>query len=77
MEPSVYEMIEQSCKLLRVDLSGDEMALFSNNKGLSQAQLDAIVELFHYLEVKKHDTVIETLLRLSRLPIKVPKTFLT
>jgi DNA replication protein DnaC len=75
MEPSVYERIEQSCKLLRVDLSGDEMALFSNNKGLSQAQLDAIVEIFHYLEVKKHDTVIETLLRLSRLPIKVPKTF--
>ena len=75
MEPSVYERIEQSCKILRVDLSGDEMALFSNNKGLSQAQLDAIVEIFHYLEVKKHDTVIETLLRLSRLPIKVPKTF--
>lgn len=75
MEPSVYEMIEQSCKVLRIDLSGDEMALFSNNKGLSQKQLDAIGELFRYLSVKKHDTVIETLLRLSRLPIKVPKTF--
>ncbi len=75
MEPSVYEMIEQSCNVLRVDLSGDEMALFSNNKGLSQEQLDAIGELFHYLEEKKHDTVIETLLRLSRLPLKAPKTF--
>lgn len=75
MDPSVYDLIGQSCKALKLDLSVDEMAAFSYDNGLSPEQLGAIERLFTYLEEKKHHTVIETLLRLSRLPIKVPKTF--
>lgn len=75
MDQSVYEMIGQSCQVLRVDLSADEMARFSGEKSLSQEQLGAIEDLFRYLEEKKHETVIETLLKLSRLPLKAPKTF--
>ena len=75
MDQSVYEMIGQSCQVLRVDLSADEMARFSGEKSLSQEQLGAIGDLFRYLEEKKHETVIETLLKLSRLPLKAPKTF--
>ncbi len=75
MEQSVFEMIGQSSRVLKVDLSAEEMASFSNDKGLSQEQLGAIGELFHYLENKKHETIIDTLLKLSRLPIRSPKTF--
>ena len=75
MDPSAFERIEQSCKALKVDLSSKEMAVFTEQKGLTPEQLGAVADLFHYLEEKKHQTVIDTLLRLSRLPIKVPKTF--
>ncbi len=75
MGSSVYELIGRSCKALKLDLSVDEMATFSCDNGLSHEQLGAIESLFTYLEEKKYRTVIETLLRLSRLPIKVPKIF--
>ena len=72
---SVFDRIGDSCKYLNVDLSPSEMAVFSDNNNLSREQLDAVAEIFNYLAEKKHHTVIETLLRLSRLPLKVPKTF--
>lgn len=72
---SVFDRIGDSCKSLNVDLSPSEMAVFADNNNLSQQQLDAVAGIFCYLEEKKHQTVIETLLRLSRLPLKVPKTF--
>ena len=75
MDPSAFERIEQSCKALKVDLSSKEMAVFTEQKALTPEQLGAVADLFHYLEEKKHQTVIDTLLRLSRLPIKAPKTF--
>lgn len=75
MEQSAFDLIEQSCRALKVDLSSLEMAVFAEHNALTQEQLSAIVDLFRCLEEKKHQTVIDTLLRLSRLPIKVPKTF--
>lgn len=75
MEQSVYDLIGKSCQALKVDLSAYEMAAFSIENALSQEQLSAIGILFSHLEEKKHRTTIDTLLRLSRLPIKVPKTF--
>lgn len=75
MQSSVFEQIGQSCRVLKIDLSSEEMASFSDDNTLSHEQLNAIASLFYHLEKKRHQTVIETLLRLSRLPIKVPKTF--
>ena len=75
MEQSLFSLIEQSCKVLDVDLSAAEMADYAGKNDLPPEQLKAIMELFQHLEGKKHQTVIETLLRLSRLPLKNPKTF--
>ena len=74
-EPSVFDRIEGCCKYLKVDLSSSEMASFAESKAMSQEQLGAVAGIFDYLEDKKRQTVIETLLRLSRLPLKAPKTF--
>ena len=75
MEPSSFSLIEQSCKVLGVDLSAAEMAEYVGKNELPPEHLKSITDLFSHLEEKKHQTVIETLLRLSRLPMKVPKTF--
>ena len=74
-EPSVFDRISDCCQSLKVDLTSSEMAVFAESKSLTQEQLDAVAGIFDYLEEKKRQTVIETLLRLSRLPLKVPKTF--
>jgi hypothetical protein len=72
---AIFERIEQSCKALKIDLSFGEIASFADDNTLSPEQLDAIASLFGHLEDKKHQTVIDFLLRTSRLPLKVPKTF--
>ena len=74
-EPSVFDRISDCCQSLKVDLTSSEMAVFADSRSLTQEQLDAVAGIFDYLEEKKRQTVIETLLRLSRLPLKVPKTF--
>ena len=72
---AIFERIEQSCKALKIDLSFGEIASFADDNTLSPEQLNAIASLFGHLEDKKHQTVIDFLLRTSRLPLKVPKTF--
>ena len=75
MAMSAFELVETSSKILKVDLQSKELASFVDSHNLDPHQVAAIAELFQYLEEKKHQTVIDTLLRLSRLPVKVPKTF--
>lgn len=75
MEQSVFDRIGQSCDVLKLDLSSTEMASFAEKNDLTQQQLDAVNSLFEFLAEKKRKTCVETLLRLSRLPVKVPKTF--
>lgn len=60
---------------LKLDFNGKELATIAANRHYSGDQLKAISEVFDYLSTKKHDTVINTLLKMSRLPTKEPKTF--
>ena len=75
MGPSPYEVIAGSCKALSLDLGSTEMAHFVEENSLNAEQLSAIIDLLSYLEVKKHRTSVETMLRLGRFPKKAPKTF--
>ena len=67
--------IDQCCEVLKLDFSSAELAQLATEKGFSQATLDHIEGLFEYLKDKKEQTTIQTILRMSRLPQKVPKTF--
>ena len=75
MNETVFETIQESAEALRIDLTAQELAVFAEDRELTPEQLEAANQLFSYLAKKKHDKVIETLLRLSRLPDKQPKTF--
>ena len=75
MGESVYERIHNCAKALNVDLGDQELAAIAIEKQLSESELEAIAGIFEYLEVKKKETIVTTLLRLSRLPMKEPKTF--
>lgn len=67
--------IDQCCGVLKLDFSSRELAQISAENGFSQNTLNGIGLLFEYLRNKKEQTTIQTILRMSRLPQKVPKTF--
>lgn len=75
MNDSVYEQIEQSCRTLRLDLSSLELATLAEEHDFSEEQLQAVSQVLEHLRQKKVDTTIHTLLKMSRLPLKDPKTF--
>lgn len=75
MSDSLFERIQASAKFLKLDLSAQEIAQISVDHKFNDEQLRAITSLLSYLEDKKHESIVSTLLRLSRLPTKEPKTF--
>ena len=75
MNISPFDQAAKSCEALGIDLSAGELASYVVSNELTESQVTAIIELFRKLEHKKYQTAIETLLRLSRLPLKVPKMF--
>ena len=74
-QASFFERTARSAEQLRINFSASEFAALAADKGFTEDQICAVEEVFAYLEEEKKQTVINTLLRLSRLPMKVPKTF--
>lgn len=75
MSDSFGGTIDQCCGVLKLDFSSAELAQLAVEKGFLQDTLNAVSVLFEYLRDKKEQTTIQTILRMSRLPQKVPKTF--
>jgi len=75
MNDSVFEQIHASAKVLGIDLCTSELAAFADQQEFSSEDLDSVCKVFDYLRQKKEEAVINTLLRMSRLPLKEPKTF--
>jgi DNA replication protein DnaC len=72
---NAYSSISAAAASFKVDITAEELAELAVRGDFGDAELAAIGAVFEYLAQKHHDSVIETLLRLSRLPRKVPKTF--
>ncbi len=75
MSDSMYEQIQASAKYLGIDFSVQEVAQLAMDSGLSDDQISAVSAVFAHLKDKKRDQIIATQLRLSRLPLREPKTF--
>lgn len=75
METSVFGILETTGKYLKLDISSEELALLSEEQAFTQSQIDAVTYIFEYLRRKKEDATVQTLLKLSKLPLKNPKTF--
>ena len=70
-----YENIEKSTNVLRLSLSISELAKLSEEHSLTADQMAAFDMLLEYLREKKIQTTIDTLHKMSRLPLKNPRTF--
>ena len=75
MTESVFETVEKSCQILKLDFSSAELAILAQEQEMTPEQLQAIGMVMDHLRQKKVDTTIHTLLKMSRLPLKDPKTF--
>ena len=75
MAESVYTTISSCAKDLGIEISEAELAFFANSNSLQEPDVDVIRAIFEFLRKRKEETVITTLLKTSRLPLKNPKTF--
>lgn len=75
MSDSFFEQIQNAAKYLGLDLNAQEMARLAVDCGFSVENIQAVAEIFAYLQQKKKENIVSTLLRMSRLPLKEPKTF--
>ncbi len=75
MSENNFEQIQSDAEFLRLELDAHEMADFAVKHALSPEGVKAVADVFQYLHQKKSETIIATLLRMSRLPLKEPKTF--
>lgn len=75
MSQTVFEKMAAAIAILKLDFSSEEFALFAEEQALSEDAIDAVQAVFSYLGEKKQQTTIQTLLKMSRLPTKSPRTF--
>ena len=77
MNDTAFEKLEAAAAVLKLDFSSEEFASFAEEQELTEAEIDAVQTVFSYLGEKKQRTTVQTLLKMSRLPTKAPKTFET
>ena len=75
MDEGAYAAVCEAAARLGVALSCEELATLASDHNMGEAELKAIGQTFSYLAEKRRQASIETLLRLSRLPRREPKTF--
>lgn len=75
MDESIFTGIQKAAESLELDLETKEIAQLAVTNGFNEDQILALSKVFSYLQDKKQENIVTTLLRLSRLPIKEPKTF--
>ena len=75
MTQTVFEKLAAAVSVLKLDFSSEEFALYSEEHELSEAEIAAVESVFTHLSEKKQQTTVHTLLRMSRLPTKSPRTF--
>lgn len=70
-----YDNIEKYVGTLHLDISIPEMASIMEANSFTPDQLAAIEKLLEYLSEKKIRTTINTIMKMSRLPLNNPRTF--
>ena len=75
MTDSLYEKILDYADELKIGTYAGKLNAFINATNMSIEQIEAVSNVFEHLCEQKNETIVNTLLRLSRLPLKEPKTF--
>ena len=72
---SPYELASDAASRLGITGGAEELATLASDLDLGDGEMATVAATFSYLAEKRRLASIETLLRLSRLPRREPKTF--
>ena len=72
---SPYELASDAASRLGIAVGAEELATLASDLDLGDGEMAAVAATFSYLAEKRRLASIETLLRLSRLPRREPKTY--
>lgn len=75
MNETIFDRIQTSTKALSIDLYASGLAAFADEEKLSTESLEAVCKVLDFLQQRKNESIVNTLLKMSRLPLKEPKTF--
>ena len=76
MSETLFSAVSTCSKdLMKFGLTVEEFAVLAQKNNMSDAEVLAVAKVFEYLKAKKDRSTVDFLLRTSRLPLKVPKTF--
>ena len=70
-----YERIREGAESLGLSLPEEEMASLAGRLDMGERELDAVGAVLSYLAERKRQNKVDMYLRMSRLPLKAPKTF--
>ena len=75
MTESVIEKIQRCTDALKLAAYAGRLPAFLEEEGMGPDQLDAVYKVLSHLSGQMNETIVHTLLKMSRLPLKEPKTF--
>lgn len=76
MTDTLFDAVSSATKqLTRYGFSPEEFAAVVQQNNMTDAEVLAVAKVFECLVAKKETSTVDFLLRTSRLPLKIPKTF--
>ena len=75
MSEPVFDEMEKRCNYLKLGVTSSELAEICMNLNMDEHELSDLNSVLKAFEEKKAESVVNTCLKLSRLPVKEPKTF--
>ena len=75
MDDTKLNLIMRCFDSLKVKMTEEELSTFILDNDFSNADIDATLRMFTFLEKRNNEASIQMMLRLSKLPLKSPKTF--
>ena len=71
----VFSRISADIDALKINAYSNGLMALLDSEAMSAEQLEAVALVFDHLRNQKEETIRNTLLKMSRLPLKEPKTF--
>jgi len=75
MDTSIFEEIEKTAEYLKLNISSQEIANVMVNNKYTESDVSAVSGFLKYLKDKRHENLVSMLQKMSRIPMKEPKTF--
>lgn len=75
MDDTKLNLIMRCFDSLKVKMTEEELSTFILDNDFSNTDIDATLRMFSFLEKRNNEASIQMMLRLSKLPLKSPKTF--